>query len=75
MKSISTAQLELLRQQFPRGTRVELIRMTDPFTRLQPGDQGAVSMIDSMGTVFVNWDCGSGLGLVFGEDLYRKIDS
>ena len=73
MKQISTTQLEQLRQQFPKGTRVELISMDDPYTTLKPGDQGAVSMIDSMGTVFVNWDCGSGLGLVFGEDSYRKI--
>ena len=75
MKSISTAQLEQLQQQFPKGTRLELIRMDDPYTRLKPGDQGTVSTIDSTGTIFVDWDCGSGLGLVFNEDLYRKIDS
>ena len=74
MKQISRKQLEQLRQQFPKGTRVELIRMTDPFTRLKPGDQGVVSMIDSTGTIFVDWFCGSGLGLVFEEDLYRKIE-
>ena len=75
MKSISTAQLEQLQQQFPKGTRLELIRMDDPYTRLKPGDQGTVSTIDSTGTIFVDWDCGSGLGLVFNEDLYRKIGS
>ena len=75
MKQISAAQLEQLRQQFPKGTRVELIRMDDPYTRLKPGDQGTVSTIDSTGTIFVDWDCGSGLGLVFNEDLYRKIGS
>lgn len=46
------------------GDRVRLIRCADEYTRLQPGEEGTVSFIDSMGTVFVNWDSGSGLGLV-----------
>ena len=25
------------------------------------------------GTVFVDWDCGSGLGVVYGEDYIRKL--
>lgn len=65
--------VEKLKQQFPKGTRVELIQMNDPYTKLKAGDQGTVTMVDSIGTVFVNWDSGSGLGLAFGEDLYKKI--
>lgn len=65
--------VESLKQQFPKGTRVELIKMNDPYTKLKAGDQGTVTMVDSIGTVFVNWDRGSGLGLAFGEDLYKKI--
>lgn len=54
--------VDRLRQQYPVGSRVELVRMgvTDPYTKLKPGDQGTVSCIDDTGTVFVNWDCGSG---------------
>lgn len=46
------------------GDRVRLVRCNDPYTRLKPGDEGTVSFIDDMGTVFVNWDSGSSLGLV-----------
>ena len=46
------------------GDRVRLIRCTDEYTRLKPGDLGTVTFIDSMGTVFVKWDSGSNLGLV-----------
>lgn len=46
------------------GDRVRLVRCTDEYTRLTPGELGTVSFIDSMGTVFVNWDSGSKLGLV-----------
>ncbi|MGL4791260.1 MAG: DUF4314 domain-containing protein [Anaerotignaceae bacterium] len=67
--------VEQVKKQFPKGTRVELIQMNDPYSRLKTGDQGTVNKVDSIGTVFVNWDCGSGLGLVYGEDLYKKIQS
>lgn len=46
----------------------------DPYTKLKPGDRGTVSMVDDIGTIFVNWDCGSGLGVAYGEDHIRKID-
>lgn len=73
MKQISKEQLEYLRSHNPPGTRVELISMNDPYSKLQAGDQGTVSFVDDIGTVHVNWDCGSGLGLVYGEDSYKQI--
>ena len=60
--------VERIREQYPVGSRVELICMNDPYTKLKPGDRGTVTMVDSIGTIFVNWDCGSGLGIVYGED-------
>ena len=73
MKQIKPEMLQALKSQYPPGTRVELVRMEDPYTRLKPGDQGSVSFIDDTGTIFVNWDSGSRLGVVFGEDEIRKI--
>lgn len=46
------------------GKRVRLISLNDPYTRLKYGDEGVVTNIDCMGTVFVKWDNGSNLGLV-----------
>ena len=65
--------VEQLRKSYPQGTRVELINMNDPYTKLKPGDRGTVSIVDDTGTIFVNWDCGSSLGVVYGEDHIRKI--
>lgn len=42
-------------------------RMSDPYTDLRQGDRGTVTMVDDIGTVHVNWDRGSTLGVVFGE--------
>lgn len=70
----SKETVDRLRRQYPKGTHVELISMNDPYTKLKPGDRGTVSMVDDIGTIFVNWDCGSSLGVAYGEDHIRKID-
>lgn len=67
-------QVEVVRAEYPKGTRVELVYMNDPYGRLQPGDRGIVDHVDDTGTVFVRWDCGSGLGVVYGEDKIRIIE-
>lgn len=66
--------IEQIRRQYPRGTRVELIRMNDPYTSLKPGDKGTVTWVDDIGTILVNWDCGSTLGVALNEDSCRLID-
>jgi hypothetical protein len=74
MKQIHPGMLNQLRDYYKPGTRVMLVRMDDPYSKLQPGDNGTVSFIDDTGTVFVNWDCGSSLGVVFGIDEIRKFE-
>ena len=65
--------VERLRLIYPIGCRVELVFMDDPYTKLKPGDKGSVRNIDDIGTIFVAWDCGSGLGIAYGEDIIKKI--
>jgi len=62
-----------LRKEYPAGTRVELVHMIDPYSKLCPGDQGAVDFVDDTGTIFCSWDCGSSLGAVYGEDAVRRL--
>ena len=65
---------ENLLKQYPVGARVELVRMSDPYTKLRPGDLGTVEFVDDMGTVFCLWDRGSGLGALYGIDTIRRVD-
>ncbi len=65
--------VDRIRARYPTGCRVELISMDDSHTKLLPGEKGTVSIIDSTGTVFVNWDCGSSLGVVYGVDRIRRL--
>lgn len=69
----SKTTVERMRARFPKGTRVELIKMDDPYTRLRPGDLGTVDFVDDTGTIFCTWDSGSSLGVVYGEDRVRKL--
>jgi len=65
--------VERVRSQYPQGTRVELVSMSDPYTKLKSGDKGTVRFVDDTATVFVNWDNGSTLGAVFNEDVIRRL--
>jgi len=55
------------------GQRVRLVRTSDPYTDLQPGAEGVVSLVDGMGTVHVHWDNGSRLGLVPDVDDFEIV--
>ena len=71
-KDVIRAAIGMLRINYPKGTRVELIKMDD---RHAPpiGTLGTVKCVDSIGTIHVDWDNGSTLGVVLGEDICRKI--
>ena len=72
MRVISREALQALRERFPSGTRVELVQMDDP--QAPPsGPKGIVRGVDDIGTIHVNWDCGSSLGVAYGADICRKV--
>ncbi len=70
---LNRSTIKHVQKMYPIGTRVELVQMDDPYSHLNPGDKGTVSLVDDTATIFVSWDCGSGLGVVYGVDQIRKI--
>ena len=74
MRTLRRETIEYLRESFPRGCRVEILRMADP--QAPPvGALGTVIGVDDVGTIHVNWDNGSSLGVAYGEDDCRRIDN
>ena len=74
MRTPQKKNIEHLRNDFPKGCRVELIRMDD--TQAPPiGTLGTVFGVDDLGTIHVHWDNGSSLGVAFGADECRRIDN
>ena len=73
MKMIRPEQLKRLRETYPAGTRVELVQMDD--AQAPPtGTMGTVTGVDDTGSLLVDWDNGSGLNVIWGVDVVRKVD-
>lgn len=66
-------QVERIKLQYPVGTRLELLSMSDPYSPVPPGTQGEVTSVDDMGTLHMKWDNGRSLGVVVGEDSFKVI--
>lgn len=72
MKRINREIIESIKEEYPKGTRVELLKMDD--VQAPPiGTKGTVQGIDSLGSIMVKWDNGSTLSVVYGEDLCKKV--
>lgn len=72
MRMISKEALQALREQYPKGTRVELVQMDD--AQAPPvGTKGTVRGVDDMGSIMVAWDNGCGLSVAYGADICRKV--
>lgn len=72
MKFPSREIVERIRREYPAGTRVELVRMDD--AQAPPaGTLGTVLGVDDTGSLIMRWDNGSGLNVIYGEDIVRKV--
>ena len=64
--------LKMLREEYPKGTRVKLLEMDDP--QAPPiGTRGTVFLVDDIGSLQVHWDNGSTLAVLYGMDRVRKL--
>lgn len=66
--------VERIRREYPAGARVELVRMED--VQAPPvGTKGTVLGVDDTGSLLMRWDTGSGLNVVYGEDIVKKLST
>lgn len=64
---------ESTKKSYPPGTRIELLSMKDPYAPVPAGTRGTVKFVDSMGTIFPEWDNNRTIGIVPCEDSFRKL--
>ena len=64
-------QVELIRRQYPVGTRIILNHMDDSQAP-PPGTKGTVAYVDDIGQIGAKWDTGSSLSLIPGVDSFSK---
>ena len=66
-------QAERYKREYPAGTRITVLQMGDDPRPVENGTRGTVRVVDDMGTVHCDFDNGRRLGLIPGEDSFRKL--
>ena len=72
MKWPTREEVEQVRREYPPGTMIELISMSDP--QAPPsGTIGEVVGVDDTASLLVKWQTGSSLNVLYGIDRVKKI--
>ena len=72
MRFPSREEVERIREEYPVGTKVELVKMDDP--QAPPiGTKGIVHAVDDVGNLIMKWENGSRLNVIIGEDIVTII--
>lgn len=61
------------KERYPKGTRIQLKEMEDPYDPVPPGTRGTVILVDDAGQLQMQWDNGRTLALIPGRDSFRKL--
>ena len=64
--------VERVRKTFPVGTKVKLVRMDDAQAP-PPGTEGVVIAVDDTGSLIMEWENGSHLNVIYGQDVVVKV--
>ena len=66
-------QAQELKDEYPPGTRLELICMRDPHHPVEDGTRGTVDHVDDGGNIHMKWDNGRTLSLCPEADEFRRL--
>ncbi len=62
-----------MKDNYPPGTRIMLLSMEDDPHPVEDNTRGTVRVVDDIGTLHCSFDNGRSLGIVPGEDSFRKL--
>lgn len=66
-------QAQRYKKAYPPGTRIMLLSMGNDPNPVESSTRGTVKAVDDIGTVHCSFDNGRSLGLIPGEDSFRKL--
>ena len=61
------------KEAYPPGTRIMLLQMGDDPRPVEVNTKGTVRVVDDIGTLHCDFDNGRQLGIIPGEDSFRKL--
>lgn len=72
MRFPDRATVECIRAQYPPGTWVKLVQLSDPQAP-PPGTIGEVIAVDDAGQLVMKWRNGSSLSVIIGVDTVTRV--
>ncbi len=66
--------VDMLREMYPKGMRVQLDMMDDDPYPIPSGTKGTVQGVDDAGQIMMKWDNGRTLSLIWDKDWFHKIE-
>ena len=66
-------KIRRIKEQYPPGTRIELLAMDDLYHPISPGTKGTVQGVDDAGSLLMLWDNGRSLSVIPEADSFRVI--
>lgn len=66
-------QAQRYKELYPKGTRILLLHMGDDPRPVEDNMRGTVEFVDDIGTIRCSFDNGRQLGIIPGEDSFRKL--
>lgn len=66
-------QAQIYKDAYPPGTRIMLLHMGNDPRPVEDNTRGTVKAVDDIGTLHCTFDNGRLLGIVPGEDSFRKL--
>lgn len=66
-------KIEMMKERYPKGTRICLDNMENDPHPIPPGTKGTVIAVDDAGQLLMKWDNGRSLSLIPGENSFHKI--
>lgn len=66
-------QAQRYKETYPPDTRIMLLRMGNDPNPIEENTRGTVNFVDDIGTLHCTFDNGRTLGIVPGEDFFRRL--
>lgn len=66
--------VEVRREIYPKGARLQLTHMNDPYSPVPDGTCGTVDFVDDAGLIHMKWDNGRTLALVPDVDTFISLN-
>ena len=62
-----------MKDNYPPSTRIMLLSMGNDPHPIEPDTRGTVKVVDDIGTLHCDFDNGRSLGIIPGEDSFRRL--